>query len=79
MATLLAEGLKDLPDVRISYPVQANAVFVELPAAAVRRLHEQFHFYDWDIGRGQVRWMTSFDTTAEDVIRLIEATRTAVA
>ncbi len=78
MAALLSDGLKDLTEVRISYPVQANAVFVELPPVALRRLHEQFHFYDWDLARGQVRWMTSFDTTTEDVGRLIEATRAAL-
>ena len=38
-----------------------------LPAAAVHALHQQFHFYDWNESSGEVRWMTSFDTTAEQV------------
>ena len=24
-------------------------------------------FWDWDLARDQVRWMTAWDTTAEDV------------
>jgi threonine aldolase len=75
MAALLHEGLEGVP---ISHPVQANAVFVELPAAARAELHEQFHFYDWDASRGQARWMTSFDTTPDDIQRLVKATRTAL-
>ena len=72
MAALLREGLEGVP---ISHPVQANAVFVELPAAVRAELHEQFHFYDWDVARGQVRWMASFDTTPDDIQRLIKAVK----
>nr|WP_269328902.1 low specificity L-threonine aldolase [Kineosporia babensis] len=75
MATRLADGLDG---VTISHPVQANAVFVELPAPALKQLHGQFHFYDWNVTKGQARWMTSFDTTPDDVEALIKATRMAV-
>ncbi|GAA3593293.1 low specificity L-threonine aldolase [Kineosporia mesophila] len=75
MAAALRQGLSEMPDVRVSYPVQANAVFVELPAPVLARLHEQFHFYDWNASAGQARWMTSFDTTPEDVERLLRALR----
>jgi len=40
---------------------------VTLPAAALAALHERFPFYDWDEARHEARWMTSFDTTPEDV------------
>lgn len=78
MATRLAAALRELPEVRITQPVQANAVFAVLPVEAIARLHEQFDFYDWDERRGEVRLMCAWDTTAEDVERLAQAVREAV-
>ncbi|PZU38669.1 MAG: threonine aldolase, partial [Microbacterium sp.] len=48
-------------------PTQANALFATLPAGVADRLREKFRFYDWDASRGEVRWVCSFDTTADDV------------
>lgn len=79
MAARLYEGIVGLPDLQISHPVQANALFVRLPAAALKQLHEEFSFYDWDPARHEARWMTSFDTTAQDVDRFVAAIRAAVA
>lgn len=76
MATRLATQIRDLPGVSIPHPVQANAVFVNLPAPALADLHEQFTFYDWPTG--PARWMTSFDTTPDDVDALAKATRAAL-
>ncbi|GLY06565.1 beta-eliminating lyase-related protein [Actinoplanes sp. NBRC 101535] len=76
MATLLHDQIATLPGVRVQAPVQANAVFVALPDAARTRLHDQFHFYDW--AGGQARWMTTFDTTPDDVTRLAAAVRAAL-
>ncbi|WP_433303281.1 threonine aldolase family protein [Actinoplanes sp. CA-030573] len=78
LAALLHERVRDLPGLRVSHPVEANAVFVTLPAAALAELHEKFFFYDWDGAAGEARWMTSFDTTPDDVDRLAEAARAAL-
>ncbi len=67
MASLLAAGLARFPEVECIYPVQANAVFARLPRHAITKLHEKYFFYVWDDERNLVRWMTSFDTTAQDV------------
>ena len=32
-------------------------------------LQEWSFFWDWDVAAHQVRWMTSWDTTADDVDR----------
>ncbi len=63
MASQLHDAVKGRDDVTVSYPVQANAVFVRLPAPVLVQLHEQFHFYDWDEEAGEARWMTTWDTT----------------
>jgi threonine aldolase len=76
MATRLASQVRDLPGVTIGHPVEANAVFVRLPAAALAELHERFAFSDW--ATGEARWMTSFDTTPEDVDRFAAAVGAAL-
>lgn len=67
MARRLADGLRDLPDVEVSYPVQANAIFATLRLEHIVKLQEQWRFHVWDETRHQVRWMTAFDTSPEDV------------
>jgi threonine aldolase len=67
MASRLAAAVAGLDGLRITRPVQANAVFAVLPAAARRKLLEQFDFYVWDEAADEVRWMCSWDTTEEDV------------
>jgi threonine aldolase len=67
MATRLAAAVRALPGVRITQPVQANAVFAILDREVADRLRERFRFYDWDPATGEVRWMCAFDTTEADV------------
>lgn len=62
-----------------SQPTQANAVFAVLPNAAADRIRARYRFYDWDRAAGQVRWMTSFDTTEADVDGFVEAIREELA
>jgi threonine aldolase len=67
MAARLERELGSIDGVRITRPVQSNAVFATLPAKARERLQEEFDFYVWDERSGEVRWMCSWDTTSEDV------------
>jgi len=74
MAQLLADRLRDLDDVvTFAYPVEANGLFPFLPQAAIAPLQAERRFYVWDAERGIVRWMTSWDTTAEDVHAFADA------
>lgn len=67
MARRLADKVRDLPGVELTQEVQANGVFAILPPGAAERLQEDWLFYTWDEARDEVRWMCSWDTTAEDV------------
>lgn len=67
MARRLAERVRDVPGVTITQAVDANAVFAVLPAGVIPALQESCFFYVWDEVRSEVRWMASWDTTAEDV------------
>jgi threonine aldolase len=70
MATLLHRRLAAVPGVRVLYPVQANAVFAALPPASVTALRERgWETYTF-IGGG-TRFMCSWDTTPDDVERLV--------
>ena len=75
MAARLAAGVGALDGVRITQPVQANAVFAVLDRGVADALREQFRFYDWNPATGEVRWMCAFDTTAQDVDDFLRALR----
>ena len=73
MATRLASAAAAVPGVKITRPVEANAVFAILPAEAVGPLQADYPFYVWDEATGEVRWMTSFATTEADVDGFVAA------
>lgn len=76
-AALLAQELVAIDGIRIMYPCQANAVFVEMPeAVAVRLRTVGWRFYSF-IGSGGARFMCSWQTTREDVMQLVEAVKVA--
>jgi threonine aldolase len=67
MAQLLADSIKNIPQIKISRPVQANAVFAYVDPKIIPLLQQEYNFYVWDEKTNEVRWMTSFDTTPEDI------------
>ena len=71
----LEAGIADgsITGLGFSQPTQANAVFAVLDNAAADRIRERVRFYDWDRATGEVRWMTAFDTTDEDVDVFVSA------
>ncbi|PHX60717.1 MAG: threonine aldolase [Actinobacteria bacterium] len=73
MAQRLAAGVKEIPGVTITQPTQANAVFAQLPAAAIHRLQAHTPFYVWNEARSEVRWVCSWDTTETDLDEFIDA------
>jgi threonine aldolase len=79
MAARLAEAVGGIPGVEITRPVQTNAVFAKLPPEATAALQKRFAFYVWDERADEVRWMCSWDTTAEDVDGFAAAVREVVA
>ncbi len=64
MAKLLESYLKhSLPQLPIFYPVEANAVFVQLPSLEIlKKLQKKSFFWIWDSEQLVARWMTSWDT-----------------
>ena len=75
MARRLAEQATGLPGVTLTQPVEANAVFATLPAAAIEPLQARHFFHVWDPDAREVRWMTSWSTRPEDVDAFIASLR----
>lgn len=69
MAAALAERLRALPGVRLLHPVEANAVFVELPEPAHAALARSWAYYRF-IGGG-ARFMCSWATTPAEIDHLV--------
>ena len=77
MAARLAGALEGVEGVRLTQRVQANVVFAILPPGVAERLQQEWGFYTWDEQTGEVRWMCSHDTRAEDVDAFAAAIRDA--
>jgi len=67
MAARLAAAISKAPGLEIAHAVEANAVFARLPRRAIDELLKRWRFLVWDEAQGLVRWMCSWNTSAEDV------------
>jgi threonine aldolase len=78
-ANAMAQRLADAVEgaVTITRRPQANAMFALLDPAVTRELQARWPFYVWDEHTGEVRWMTAWDTTPEEVDAFAAAIRAA--
>ncbi|MDD5570161.1 MAG: low specificity L-threonine aldolase [Bacteroidales bacterium] len=75
MAKLLFEKIKDFKEIKVTQKVEANAVFAVLPAEVIEKIQKEAFFYIWDDTKSEIRWMTSFDTTEEDIENFVKVLR----
>jgi threonine aldolase len=78
MAKLLGEQLSDIPGVKLTQSVEANAVFATIPPGIVPSLQEAYYFHIWNEAASEARLITSFDTTEADVMEFTALVREAV-
>ena len=76
MARRLADAVADA--VELVQPVESNALFARLPADRIEAAQAVAPFYVWNESEHVVRWMTSWDTTEDDVDRFAEGVRAAL-
>lgn len=67
MASIMAERLYEIPEVKVTQPVQSNGIFVIMPSGVAERLRNHYFFYPWNEKTSEYRLMTSWDTTEEDI------------
>jgi threonine aldolase len=75
MTMILEQELRKFPSLKITQKVDANSIFVIVPAEVTVEIQKHFFFYVWNDRTGEVRLMCSFDTTREDIEQFIEQLR----
>lgn len=68
-ALRLARILQQFPEIRFTQPIESNALFFTMPRPVIDRLMQAYFFYMWNDERDEVRLVTSWDTTEEDLYR----------
>lgn len=77
MAQKLYRGLKEFPGVVFTQAVETNALFLTMPKPLLEALKNDWFFYFWNDDAGEVRLVTSWDTTEADVEALLDTLRNA--
>ena len=78
MAQILGGELAKLSQIKITQPVESNGVFAVIPKKYIPALQKKYFFYVWDEEISEVRLMTSFDTTEEDIRDFVKFVRKTV-
>jgi threonine aldolase len=71
MAEILSTKVCEL-GIELTQKTQANAVFAKLPKKHIEQIQKDYFFYVWNEEKSEVRWMTSFDTTQEDINSFVQ-------
>ncbi|MDR3142869.1 MAG: low specificity L-threonine aldolase [Tannerellaceae bacterium] len=72
-AARLAAILRQYPQIRFTQKAESNQLFFTMPAEAAKKLSEKYFFYYWNEEASEVRLVTSWDTTDEDILLLEQA------
>lgn len=67
MAQRLYRELSTFPEIQFTQAPESNALFLQMPRTWIDELHKSYFFYFWKEDRNEVRLVTSFDTTEEDI------------
>lgn len=67
MAHQLYEALKNYPGVRFTQKVESNQLFLTMSRPVIDRLLQSYFFYFWNEEADEIRLVTSFDTTEQDI------------
>lgn len=78
MSKLLEKEVSQIPFIRITQKVQINGVFAIIPPEIIPDLQKEYFFYEWNESTSEVRWMTSWDTTEEDIMGFVKILRKKV-
>lgn len=77
MARLLASELEKA-GIKLTQPIESNGVFAVIPEKYIAALQKKYFFYVWDEEISECRFMTSFDTTEEDIQEFVALVRKTV-
>lgn len=75
MAAELYSATVTIEGVELDHAPPVNSLFPRLPPAAIEPLRDWCFFWPWDPRHHQVRWMTAWDTTLDDVATFADGVR----
>src|SRR4029079_4250258 len=78
MAQILAAELEKIPHIKLTQPVEANGVFAVIPRKFIPALQKKYFFYVWNEEISEARFMTSFDTTEQDIAAFVDLVKRTV-
>ena len=58
-----------------SQKMESNQLFLTMPRPVIDRLMKSYFFYFWNEAENEIRFVTSFDTTEEDIQSLLQAVK----
>ena len=69
-ARRLADVLAEFPQIHLTQKVESNQLFFTIPSEPLKKLQENYFFYMWNEETNEARFVTSWDTTEEDILGL---------
>jgi threonine aldolase len=63
----IASIIQSTPGLSLSYPVATNQVFFTAPASWMPLIQEKIFCYPWDAEKNEVRFITSWNTSEQDI------------
>lgn len=74
-AKRLADVLVEFPQIRMTQKVESNQLFFIIPDEPLKKLQEKYFFYMWNEEANEARFVTSWDTTEEDILDMEKSLR----
>ena len=78
-AAKLADAFAQYPQIKFTQKVETNQIFCTMPANVVKVLQSKYFFYVWNQETSEVRFVTSWDTSGEDIAEFEQALKEAFA
>lgn len=78
MAQQLKKGIVDVFDAEFTQEVQANILLFKMPRPVIERMLEKHFFYIWNEKTDEIRLVTSWDTTEEDIHHFLNDLKKAI-
>ena len=72
-ATEISAIIQSIPHLSLNYPVETNQIFFSAPPSWIPLIQEKIYCHVWDKERNELRFVTSWNTTKEEVehVRLL--------
>jgi threonine aldolase len=72
MTNKLYEALRSVPCVHFTQKPESNQLFLTMPRPVIDKLLQSYFFYLWNEYENEIRLVTSFDTTEEDIKEFVK-------